>query len=106
MPIAIIIGYWLKRNQSAVENEALLQENWLWAWIVQYEIRIIKGMTNPREDEAVINYLNNILTRTKRDHLLKSASQDRDSLKEKKVMNDYCFIIPLPNNLLQFIQIL
>lgn len=73
VPIAIIIGYWHKRNQYAVENEALLQENWIWAWIMQYEIRLIKGMTNPREDEAVINYLNSILTRTKRDHLLKLA---------------------------------
>ena len=81
MPIAIIIGYWHRRNQYAVENEALLQENWIWAWIMQYEIRLIKGKTNPREDEVVINYLNNILTRTKRDHLLKLASQDLDSFK-------------------------
>ena len=66
-----------RRNQYAVENEALLQENWIWAWISIYQIRLIKGKTNPREDEAVINYLNNILTRTKRDHLLKLASQDR-----------------------------
>ena len=81
VPIAIIIGYWHKRNQYAVENEALLQENWIWAWIMQYEIRLIKGKTNPRGDKAVINYLNSILTRTKRDHLLKLASIDRDSLK-------------------------
>jgi len=81
VPIAIIIGYWHKRNQYAVENEALLQENWIWAWIMQYEIRLIKGMTKPREDEAIINYLNSILTRTKKDDLLKLASQDRDSLK-------------------------
>ena len=81
VPIAIIIGYWHKRNQYAVENEALLQENWIWAWIMQYEIRLIKGMTKPREDEAIINYLNSILTRTKKDDLLKLASQDQDSLK-------------------------
>ena len=57
VPLAIIIGYWHRRNQYAVENEALLQENWIWAWIVHYEIRLIKGKTIPREDEAVLNYL-------------------------------------------------
>ena len=70
VPIAIIIGYWHKRNQYAVENEALLQENWIWAWIMQYEIRLIKGKTNPRGDKAVINYLNSILTRTKKRSLI------------------------------------
>ena len=48
---------------------------------MQYEIRLIKGKTNPRGDKAVINYLNSILTRTKKDHLLKLASIDMDSLK-------------------------
>ena len=81
VPIAIIIGYWHKRNQYAVENEALLQENWIWAWIMQYKIRLIKGKTMPAEDEAVLTYLNSILTRTKKDDLLKLASIDRDSLK-------------------------
>ena len=81
VPIAIIIGYWHRRNQYAVENEALLQENWIWAWIAIYQIRLIKGKTTPAEDEAVLNYLNSILTRTKKDDLLKLASIDRDSLK-------------------------
>ena len=81
MPIAIIIGYWHRRNQYAVENEALLQENWIWAWIMQYEIRLIKGKTNPKEDKVVLDYLNSILTRTKKEDLLKLTSIDRDSLK-------------------------
>src|SRR5574339_769386 len=71
VPIAIIIGYWHKRNQYAVENEALLQENWIWAWIMQYEIRLIKGNTTPHEDDVVLNYLTNILKRTKKEELLK-----------------------------------
>jgi len=71
IPIAILIGYWHKRNQYAVENEALLQENWIWAWIMQYEIRLIKGNTTPHEDDVVLNYLTNILKRTKKEELLK-----------------------------------
>jgi hypothetical protein len=81
IPAAILIGYWHRRNQYAVENEALLQENWIFAWIAIYQIRLIKGKTTPAEDEAVLNYLNSILTRTKKDDLLKLASIDRDSLK-------------------------
>ena len=81
IPAAILIGYWHRRNQYAVENEALLQENWIFAWIALYQIRLIKGKTNPGEDEAVVNYLNSILARTKKDDLIKLASQDRDSLK-------------------------
>ena len=81
VPIAIIIGYWHRRNQYAVENEAMIQENWIMAWIAIYQIRLIQGKTTPAEDEAVLNYLNSILTRTKKDDLLKLSSQDRDPLK-------------------------
>ena len=81
VPIAIIIGYWHRRNQYAVENEAMTQENWIMAWLGIYNIRLIKGKTMPAEDEAVLNYLKSILIRTKKDDLLKLASQDRDPLK-------------------------
>ena len=81
VPMAIIIGYWHRRNQYAVENEAMTQENWIMAWLGIYQIRLIQGKTRPIEDEAVLNYLNNILIRTKKDDLMKLASQDRDSLK-------------------------
>ena len=81
VPMAIIIGYWHRRNQYAVENEAMTQENWIMAWLGIYQIRLIQGKTRPIEDEAVLNYLNSILKRTKKDDLMKLASQDRDSLK-------------------------
>ena len=75
VPLAIIIGYWHRRNQYAVENEALLQENWIWAWISLYQIRLIKGKTTPNEDLIVINYLNNILKRTKKNDLLELSKE-------------------------------
>ena len=84
VPLAIIIGYWHRRNQYAVENEALLQENWIWAWISLYQIRLIKGKTTSTEDLAVITYLNNILKRTKKDDLLKLATENRDNLTDKQ----------------------
>src|SRR5574339_190763 len=81
VPIAIIIGHWHRRNQYAVENEALLQENWIWAWIMQYEIRLIKGNTSPHEDDVVLNYLSNILKRTNKTELLKLNTEDSYQLK-------------------------
>lgn len=85
VPIAIIIGYWHKRNQYAVENEALLQENWIWAWIMQYEIRLIKGNTTPREDDVVLNYLTNILKRTKKEELLKLNLEEEIQIQLKDI---------------------
>lgn len=81
VPLAIIIGYWHRRNQYSVENEAMTQENWIMAWLGIYNIRLIQGKTRPIEDEAVLNYLNSILIRTKKDDLMKLASQDTDPLK-------------------------
>jgi len=78
VPLAIIIGYWHRRNQYRVENEALLQENWVWAWIMQYEIRLIKGKTTSHEDEVVLNYLTNILKRTNKKDLLQINVEEKD----------------------------
>ena len=94
IPSAIVIGYWPRRNQYTVENEALLQENWVWAWIMQYEIRLIKGKTNPKEDEAVIDYLNSILKRTKKDDLLKHNLEE----KELSPLKDDTDLPPLKEN--------
>ena len=70
IPTAITLGVWHRKHQYSVENEALLRQNWMWAWISQYQIRLIKGKTNPKEDEYIINYLNDILVRTNKSELL------------------------------------
>ncbi len=69
-PAAIILGVWHRKHQYSVENEALLRQNWMWAWIMQYQIRLIKGKTNPKEDELVISYLNDVLVRTNKSELV------------------------------------
>ena len=69
-PTAIILGVWHRKHQYSVENEALLRQNWMWAWIMQYQIRLIKGKTNPKEDELVISYLNDVLVRTNKSELV------------------------------------
>jgi hypothetical protein len=65
IPAAVLIGYWHRRHQWTVENEALLQENWVWAWIARYQIRLIEGKATPKESKQVIEYLEAILQRQK-----------------------------------------
>jgi hypothetical protein len=69
-PAAIIFGVWHRKHQYSVENEALLRQNWMWAWIMQYQIRLIQGKTNPKEDALVISYLNEVLVRTNKSELV------------------------------------
>ena len=38
IPTAITLGVWHRKHQYSVENEALLRQNWMWAWISQYQI--------------------------------------------------------------------
>ena len=91
IPLSIMIGYWHRKHQYSVENEALIKENWVWAWISQYQIRLIKGKTTPKEDEYVLNYLNEILRRTNKHELV---GNDTDILPfPEEVLKD---VDPLP----------
>jgi hypothetical protein len=85
IPTAITLGVWHRKHQYSVENEALLRQNWMWAWISQYQIRLIKGKTNPKEDEYIINYLNDILIRTNKSELLGDDNSVSRLPKEEKL---------------------
>lgn len=84
----MLIGYWHRKHQYSVENEALINQNWVWAWIMQYQVRLIKGKTTKKEDEFVMNYLNDILKRTNKTELMAkdedSASKSREEEKFDK----------------------
>ena len=70
IPSAIIIGYWHRKKQYSVENEAWLRENWVWAWISMYQIRLIEGKATPEETRQVKEYLGMILKSQKKDELV------------------------------------
>ncbi|WP_148680872.1 hypothetical protein [Candidatus Nitrososphaera gargensis] len=70
VPAAMLIGYWHRRNQYSVENEAMLQENWISAWLLRHQIRLIQGKVTTEETEEVLRYLENIIKRGKREELL------------------------------------
>src|SRR5690348_722681 len=70
VPAAVAIGYWQRKKQYAVENEALLKENWVWAWISIYQIRLIEGKVTPEETRQIKEFLEGILKRQKKDALM------------------------------------
>ena len=70
IPAAVLIGYWHRRNQYTVENEALLQENWVWAWQTRFLIRLLQTKTTKEENEEVLKYLESILKRHNKEHFL------------------------------------
>lgn len=81
IPVSMLIGYWHRKHQYSVENEALINQNWVWAWIMQYQVRLIKGKTTKKEDEFVMNYLNDILKRTNKTELM---AHDEESTSNSK----------------------
>ena len=76
IPASMMLGYWHRRNQYIVENEAMLAENWIWAWLTRYQILLIEGKTTPEENKEVLSYLENILKRHKMDHFIRSDSAE------------------------------
>lgn len=86
IPVSMLIGYWHRKHQYSVENEALINQNWVWAWIMQYQVRLIKGKTTKKEDEFVMNYLNDILKRTNKTELM---AHDEDSTSDSKGEEKY-----------------
>jgi hypothetical protein len=84
IPASVIIGYWHRRHQWSAENEALLQENWVWAWIARYQIRLIEGKATDEESKQVINYLEAILQRQKNGTSLMGNNLNKDSASSAK----------------------
>lgn len=76
IPAAIVTGYWHRKKQYSVENEALLRENWIWAWISMYQIRLIEGKVTPEETRQIKEYLNAILKAQKKDSLVGPDTED------------------------------
>lgn len=84
----MLIGYWHRKHQYSVENEALINQNWVWAWIMQYQIRLIKSKTTRKEDEFVLKYLNDILKRTNKTELMAKDDDLIGSAKDENKVDD------------------
>jgi hypothetical protein len=88
IPSSIMIGYWHRKHQYSVENEALIKENWVWAWISLYQIRLIRGKTSPHEDEIIIKYLNEILKGSNKHELMGKDNNDILPNPPEEILND------------------
>ncbi|KAA2278927.1 hypothetical protein [Candidatus Nitrosocosmicus sp. SS] len=88
IPVSMLIGYWHRKHQYSVENEALINQNWVWAWIMQYQIRLIKSKTTRKEDEFVLKYLNDILKRTNKTELMAKDDDLIGSAKDENKVDD------------------
>jgi hypothetical protein len=90
IPLSIIIGSFHRKHQYVVENEALYRENWIWAWIARYQIRQLQGKTTPEENDKIMQYLDFILKRHKKEGLmgLEEKFDEVESLDEKIKSND------------------
>lgn len=90
IPAAILIGYWHRRNQYSVENEAYVQENWISAWLLRHQIRLIQGKVTPEETEEVLRYLEKIMKRYKKEellHLKEKTSELQDASEQRSAKN-------------------
>ncbi|MDQ4073973.1 MAG: hypothetical protein M3162_06680 [Thermoproteota archaeon] len=56
-PLGIIIGYWHKKNQFSVEQEALFSQNVIGAKINLFLIDLIDGKITEEEKQEMRNYL-------------------------------------------------
>jgi len=70
IPVSILIGAVHRKHQYAVENEALYQENWVWAWIVRHQIKQLQGKATKEDNDQVMKYLDFILKRYKKEGLM------------------------------------
>lgn len=76
IPAAILIGYYHRKKQYTIENEAWIKENWIWAWISMYQIRLIEGKATPEETRQIKEYLDAILKAHKKDSLIGPDTED------------------------------
>lgn len=69
IPLAMIIGYWHRKNQWKVETEAMFRENEIGARIWLFVINLIDGKATEQEKEEIRQMLakiskNNVATNT------------------------------------------
>lgn len=61
MPIAIIIGYWHRKTQWKVEQEALFLENVIQARMYLFLIKLVEGKTTEQERKEMKEMLEKIM---------------------------------------------
>jgi hypothetical protein len=63
LPLGIIIGYWHRKHQFSVEQEALFSQNQIGATVTLFLIDLIDGKVTEEEKQHMRNYLVKIVKR-------------------------------------------
>lgn len=61
MPIAIIVGYWHRKSQWKVEQEAMFNENVIQAKMWLFMLELIEGKVTEEEKRQMRNMLRQIM---------------------------------------------
>jgi len=67
MPLAIVIGYWHRRSQWKVEQEAMFNENVIQAKLYLFLINLIEGRASEKEREDMRKVLERIIKKVPED---------------------------------------
>jgi hypothetical protein len=63
VPLGMIIGYWHRKSQWKVEQEALFRENVVGARIWLFTIKLIEGTATEEEKKNMIDFLSTIVSK-------------------------------------------
>jgi hypothetical protein len=63
IPLGMIIGYWHRKSQWKVEQEAMFRENVVGARIWLFTIKLIEGEATEEEKRNMIDYLSTIVSK-------------------------------------------
>ncbi len=74
LPLGMIIGYWHRKNQFSVEQEALFNQNQIGATINLFLIDLIDGKVTEEEKKHMRKYLLKIMRRAERPYI----GEDKD----------------------------
>jgi hypothetical protein len=71
MPLAIVIGYWHRKTQWKVEQEAMFSENVVQARLWLFMIRLVQGKISEKEQAEMQEMLEKIIKKQPKDELPK-----------------------------------
>lgn len=63
VPLGMIIGYWHRKSQWKVEQEAMFRENVVGAKIWLFTIKLIEGNATEEEKKNMIDFLSTIVNK-------------------------------------------
>ncbi|MEW6605050.1 MAG: hypothetical protein AB1351_10260 [Thermoproteota archaeon] len=76
MPLAIVIGYWHRKTQWKVEQEAMFSENVVQARLWLFMIRLVQGKVSEKEQTEMQEMLEKIIKKLPKDEVQKKTDTE------------------------------